>query len=185
MVFPHCGTGSLCRPSPEMLLAAVHGPQRGLPCPLGTGCCLCLSLFPDAVVGHGVGASVGPQAPGGPPCCSVESGSAPRNPWARLPDATSRPRWGEGQAPSHTLPVAPCWDHGSAAPEQAQSGAHSHVTGTQIHLRQPPGCYQLCLPNPLPPPLHTPQSRGRSCPHVRPWGAPACPGWEEAAPPNL
>ena len=36
--FPsHCGTGSLCRPSPEMLLATVHGPQHGLPSPSGNG----------------------------------------------------------------------------------------------------------------------------------------------------
>lgn len=55
----HCGTGSVCRPSPEMLLATVYGPQRGLPSPLGMDCCLCFSLFPDAVVGHDVGASVG------------------------------------------------------------------------------------------------------------------------------
>lgn len=187
MVFPFVAVPALCADSVQRRCwPRCTAPSAGSLPPLGTGCCLCSSLFPDTVIGRGVGASVGTTvAPGRPPCCSVESGSAPQNPWAQLPDATSHPRRRGGRLLPAPSPWPRGWGHGSAAPEWAQSGARSRdVRGTQSHLRQPPKHCQPCPPSPPPPPPYTPQSRGKSCPRVWPQGAPACPGWRGGGTPE-
>ena len=60
MVFPLIAVLALCAdPLPRCCWPQCTALSTGSLPPLGTDCCLCLSLFPDAVVGHGVGASVG------------------------------------------------------------------------------------------------------------------------------
>lgn len=177
--FPsRCGAGCAQTLSRDAASRSVRPPARA-PFPLWGRIAACARPFSLTLALHVVlGPLWGPQR---------LQGDLPAAVWSRAqllgtsrPDSQT-PRLTPGRERGRLLPAPSPWPHGwghsSAAPERAQSGAHSHnVTGTQSHLRQPPGCCQPCPPSPLPPPLRTPQSRGRSCPHLRPQGAPACPG---------
>lgn len=185
--FPsRCGAGCAQTLSRDAASRSVRPPARA-PFPLWGRIAACARPFSLTLALHVVlGPLWGPQR---------LQGDLPAAVWSRAqllgtsrPDSQT-PRLTPGGERGRLLPTPSPWPHAwgdsSAAPERAQSGAHSHnVTGTQSHLLQPPGCCQPCPPSPPPPPLRTPQSRGRSCHTCGPRGHPPAQAGEEAAPPN-